>query len=94
MMLSVVLIGSAAVATGAFGMRLPAGDRIAAALALVVGAGVGLVALAIGTRISNGSPESQETVFLVASAFGFVATLAGLGVMWRRTEPSSTTRER
>jgi len=67
------------------------------ALTLVVGAGIGVVALAIGTRISDGSLESAETVFLVASALGFLATLGSLAVLWRRTErerlgPTSTAR--
>jgi peptidoglycan/LPS O-acetylase OafA/YrhL len=81
-----VLIGSAAVAAGVVGMRLPPGDRISASLALVVGAGVGVVSLAIGTDISDNSSEGVETVFLVASALGFVATLASLALLWRWTE--------
>jgi len=40
MTVAFVLIGLAGVAAGLFGLRLPPGDRIAAGLALVVGAGV------------------------------------------------------
>ena len=86
MTLSFVLVGTAAVAAGAVGIRLPTGDRIAAGLPLVIGAGVGVVAAAIGTQISSDTPEGYSTVFLVASALGFVATLVGLVVLWRRTE--------
>ena len=81
-----VLVGSAAVAAGLVGMRLPPGDRISAGLALVVGAGVGVISLSIGTDISDNSGEGLDTVFLVASALGFVATLASLALLWRWTE--------
>jgi hypothetical protein len=84
--LSFVMIGAAAIAAGLVGMRLPAGDRISAGLALVVGAGVGVISLAIGTDITDNSSEGLETVFLVASALGFVATLASLALLWRWTE--------
>lgn len=90
MTLALVLIGAAAVAAGLVGMRLPAGDRISAGLALVVGAGVGLVALAIGAQDLEPPTEEADTVFLVASALGFVATLASLALLWRwahRAEP-------
>jgi hypothetical protein len=83
MTLSLTLIGLAAVAAGGLGMRLPSGERIAAGLALVVGAGVGVVAIAIGTQLVNDSPESYESVFLTASALGFVATLGSLALLWR-----------
>jgi hypothetical protein len=84
--LALVLIGSAAVAAGIMGMRLAAGDRISAGLALVVGAGVGVISLAIGTDVTDNSHDSVETVFLIASALGFVATLASLALLWRWTE--------
>jgi hypothetical protein len=84
--LSFVLIGAGAIAAGLVGMRLPAGDRISAGLALLVGAGVGVISLAIGTDISNNAGEPPDTVFLVASALGFVATLASLALLWRWSE--------
>jgi len=94
MTLAFVLIGLAGVAAGLFGMRLPPGDRIAAGLALVVGAGVGVVALAIGTNVaSSASPETAETVFLVASALGFLATMGSLYILWRRTERGSPSQQ-
>jgi hypothetical protein len=80
------LIGLGAIAAGAVGLRLPAGDRIAAGLALVVGAGVGVVTVAIGTQLVDDSPDSYESVFLTASALGFVATLASLVQLWRWSE--------
>jgi hypothetical protein len=86
MTLSFVLVGTAAVAAGAVGIRLTAGDRIAAGLPLVIGAGVGVVTAAIGTQISSDTPEGYSTVFLVASVLGFVATSVGLIGLWRRTE--------
>jgi hypothetical protein len=91
MTVAFVLIGLAGVAAGLFGLRLPPGDRIAAGLALVVGAGVGVVALAIGTNVaSSDSPDTAETVFLVASALGFLATMGALYLLWRRTENGGT----
>jgi hypothetical protein len=83
MTLALVLIGLAAIAAGGLGMRLPAGDRIASGLALVVGAGVGVVTLAIGSQIVGDSPDDYETVFLTGSALGFAATIASLALLWR-----------
>lgn len=93
MMLANVLIGAGAVAAGAFGIRSPAGDRFAAALALalVVGAGVGVAALAVGAMIAG---TYSDTVFLVASALGLVATLASLAALWRREARVSAARQR
>ena len=85
--LALSLVGIGAVATGALGIVLPAGERIAAGLALVVGAGIGVVALAIGTQMVN-SPDDSEayaTVFVVAAALGLAATLVSLALLWRRT---------
>lgn len=83
--LAFTLIGLGAVAAGALGLRLPSEDRLAAALALVVGAGVGVIALAVGTQVVEEAPEGYEALFLAASALGFVATLASLALLWRRS---------
>lgn len=83
MTLAFALIGSAAIAAGALGLRLPSGDRLAAALALLVGAGVGVVALAVGAQVVGESAEEYEALFFVASSLGFVATIASLGLLWR-----------
>jgi hypothetical protein len=84
--IALALIGLAGVAAGFVGILLPPGERIAAALPLVVGAGVGLVTLAIG---SNGveSDEEFEVVFLWGAVLGFVATCAALSVLWFRVRP-------
>ena len=86
MTIALALIGLAGVAAGFVGILLPPGERIAAALPLVVGAGVGLVTLAIG---SNGveSDEEFEDVFLWGAVLGFVATCAALSVLWFRARP-------
>ena len=86
--LALSLVGIGAVATGVLGIVLPAGERIAAGLGLVVGAGIGVVALAIGTQMVNAPDDSAEayaTVFLVAAALGLVGTLVSLTLLWRRT---------
>jgi hypothetical protein len=93
MTLAVMLVGAGAIATGAFGIWLPAGERIAAGLALVVGAGIGIVAIAIGSLIVGDSLEAHTNVFLVASALGFLGTLASLAVLWRRTARAGAARE-
>jgi hypothetical protein len=87
MTLALALVGIGAVATGALGIWLPAGERIAAGLALVVGAGIGVVAIAIGSRLMSDSPspEGYADVLLVASALGLLGTLASLAALWRRT---------
>ena len=79
---------------GVLGILLPAGERIAAGLALVVGAGVGVVALAIGTQIASDSAEAIATAVLAASALGLLATLLSLGVLWRRTADQRATGPR
>jgi hypothetical protein len=85
--IALVLVGLGAVAAGFVGILLPPGERIAAVLPLVVGAGVGLVTLAIG---SNGADANArfETVFLSGAALGFAATCAGLALLWRRARMS------
>jgi hypothetical protein len=87
--LALSLVGIGAVATGGLGIVLPAGERIAAGLALVVGAGIGVVVLAIGTQIvsdpPDDSPEGYASVFLVAAALGLLGTLVSLALLWRRT---------
>ncbi len=85
MTLAFSLIGLGAVAAGVMGLRLPPGERIAAGLPLIVGAGVGVIALAIGSRMVDDTTQSYETVFLVASALGFAATIVSLALLWRWT---------
>ena len=95
--LALSLVGIGAVATGALGIVLPAGERIAAGLALVVGAGIGVVALAIGTQMVNApddSPEAYASVFLVAAALGLAGTLVSLALLWRRTAGQRATHGR
>ena len=69
------LMGLGAVIAAAVGLRLPRGERATALLALAIGGGVGLIALAIGSSIVT-DDEGSETVFLIASILGFAATSA------------------
>jgi hypothetical protein len=92
MTLALALVGFGAVATGALGIVLPPGERIAAGLALVVGAGIGLVAIAIGTRLAGEADASDATVVLVASVLGLAGTLASLALLWRRTAAERAAR--
>jgi hypothetical protein len=86
---ALALIGLGAIVAGAVGISLPPGERLAAGLALVIGAGAGLVALAVGFGGLDGSaPEGDyERVFLVASAVGFAAVVASAAVLRRRARP-------
>ena len=92
--LALSLVGIGAVATGVLGIVLPAGERIAAGLALVVGAGIGVTVLAIGTQIvsdtPDDSPEGYASVFLVAAALGLAGTLVSLALLWKRTAHQRT----
>jgi flagellar motor component MotA len=83
MTIAFVLIGLAAIAAGLLASGCRPAIRLAAGLALVVGAGVGVVAIALGTQMVEDSPESYERVFLTASAPGSLATVASLAVLWR-----------
>ncbi|MGH2635152.1 MAG: hypothetical protein ACRDHU_03280 [Actinomycetota bacterium] len=84
MTVALVLIGLAAAGAGLLGVLLPAGDRIAAVLALVVGAGIGVVTLAIGAQVVGEAEDAYEDVFLMGSVLGFVGTSSSLALLWRR----------
>jgi hypothetical protein len=85
MMLSFVLIGVAACAAALVALLLPMGRAIQVGLTLVLGAGVGVVVLALGAFAVGGStPETEQNVFLVASVCGFAAVLTGLWLVWQR----------
>lgn len=81
LMLSLVLVGAAASAAAIVGLFLPEGERLTAALPLVLGAGVGVAVLAVGVFAAG--PKATAVV-LVASAAGFLATTAGLAALWSR----------
>jgi len=86
-----ILIGAGALVAGILGIALPPGERLGAFLTLVIGAGVGVAALAVGTR-NVSSQSSGERAFLVASALGFIAVVASAGILWvraGRSTPSS-----
>jgi hypothetical protein len=78
-----ILIGAGAVVAGFLGLALPAGERLAAPLMLVIGAGVGVVALAVGTHNTT-DPNGAASAFLVASALGFVSVVVSSTILWLR----------
>jgi 4-hydroxybenzoate polyprenyltransferase len=83
---AMVLIGSAAVVSGIVGYRMPRGERSSVALPLLIGAGVGIVALflqALGGAFDE--PERASNTFLISSILGFIAVMAGLAVLVRGT---------
>ncbi len=81
---SIFLIGLAAVLTGIVALQLPAGRRLEAVLALVVGAGVGVALLAIGSAIADSEEWREQTAFFVASLAGFIGVIVSLAAIRRR----------
>ena len=82
------MIGAGALVAGIVGIVLPPGERLGAFLTLVIGAGVGVAALAVGSR--NVSSQSHgENAFLVASALGFIAVAASAAILWMRAGRST-----
>ena len=71
------------------GIVLPAGERLGAFLTLVIGAGVGVAALAVGTR-NVSSQSAGETAFLVASSLGFIAVVVSAAILWQRAGRRAT----
>ena len=87
---AMVLIGSAAVVSGIFGYLMPRGERLSVALPLLIGAGVGIVALflqALGGGLDQ--PVRASNTFLISSILGFIAVMAGLAVLVRGTRDRS-----
>jgi len=58
----------------------------------VVGAGIGVVAIAIGIRVAGEADTSFANVVLVASVLGLTGTLTSLGLLWRRTADQRAAR--
>jgi uncharacterized membrane protein len=83
-----ILIGAGALVAGIVGIALPPSERLGAFLTLVIGAGVGVAALAVGTR-NVSSQSNGETAFLVASALGFIAVVVSAGILWMRASRST-----
>jgi uncharacterized membrane-anchored protein len=81
---SIFLIGLASVLTGVVALRLPAGRRLEAILALVVGAGVGVAFLAIGSAFARSEVQREQAAFFVASVAGFVGVVVCLAAIRRR----------
>jgi hypothetical protein len=80
-MWGVVLMGAGAVVAGIVGIALRGVERLGAFFTLVIGAGVGLAALAVGTRNTTSSND-DATAFLIASALGFIAVVVSAGILW------------
>jgi hypothetical protein len=80
-MWGVVLMGAGAVVAGIVGIGLRGVERLGAFFTLVIGAGVGLAALAVGTHNTTASND-DATAFLIASALGFIAVVVSAGILW------------
>lgn len=86
---AMVLIGSAAVVAGIVGYLLPRGERLSVVLPLLIGAGVGVVAVFLLALLGGlDEPERAARSFLTASVMGFAAVMAGLAVLVRRARAS------
>jgi hypothetical protein len=84
---SLALIGLAALAAGMVGAALPSGRRLDTLLALLAGAGAGVVVLAVGLMagLDGASAPAMERLFFTGSFVGTVAVAAVLIALWRRT---------
>lgn len=80
--LAVTLIGLGGLAAGVVGLFLPSPHRLSALLALVAGAGVGLVVLAIGMPAGH-----DENVLLLGAILGFATVIGTLSLAWWRSSP-------
>ncbi|MGZ4109973.1 MAG: hypothetical protein ACXVQU_08820 [Actinomycetota bacterium] len=82
---SLSLIALAAIAAGIVGAILPTGERLDSILALIAGAGVGVLVIAVGliTGANATSGSAMERLFFVGSCVGAVAVLLVLLVLWR-----------
>lgn len=86
---AMVLIGSGAVVAGVTGFLLPERQRLSVALPLLIGAGVGVTAMFLQALVGGfDDPEISARTFLLSSVSGFVAVLAGLGVLFARARAS------
>lgn len=81
--LGVMLMGLGVLVAGALGVSLPEGQRLGALFALIVGAGVGLVVLGIGSLLSD-EGEPSETTFFVGALLGFVAVCVASWIVRKR----------
>ena len=89
MLWAVVLIGAAGVATGVVGVMLPSGQRLEVLLALVAGAGSGLVVLAAELLSGTSSAQASERFFFYATCVGAVIVGAVLLALWLRSRRST-----
>lgn len=83
---SLLLMGLSAFAVGVVGSTLPPGRKLEALLALVAGAGAGVVVLGVGlvAGLDGTSPTTMETLFFAGSCVGTVAAAAVLLLVRRR----------
>ena len=83
---SAITVGLAWVVTGAVSVGLPAGRRLEALLALVVGGGVGIVGLGLAVALGS-DRESQDfwaIAYLLSSLAGALAVFLMLGALVTR----------
>ena len=83
-LLAVALMGSGGVVAGLVGIGLPEGRRLGALFALIVGAGVGLLVLGLGSLLVE-RREPTEFTFFLASLLGFLAVCGASWAVWRRS---------
>jgi len=93
--MSLLLIGTALALAGVVGLLLPPGSRASVLLALLVGTGVGIAGIAIGSSfVQAGEPEELWRVFFLSSIAGFIAVVVGLSVLWQRSRATGATGAR
>jgi hypothetical protein len=88
---SLSLMGASAIADGIVGALLPPGWRLESLVALVAGAGAGVLVLGTGlvARVDPASSRSMERLFFTGSCVGTLTVGAVLLLLWRRSTPDA-----
>jgi len=87
---SMSLMAVSTIAAGIVGAVLPTGQRLDSILALIAGAGAGVLVIAVGlmTGAHATSAAAMERLFFVGSCVGTTAVVLVLVVLWRHARPS------
>ena len=84
-MLSLVLIGTGGVLAALSALSMDPSRWLSVGVVLVLAAGVGIVALGIGTfAVGSRSQDTAGGVLLAAASAGFIAELIALAALRRR----------
>jgi hypothetical protein len=86
---SLSLMAVSTIVAATVGAVLPSGQRLDTLLALIAGAGAGVLVIAVGliTGANAMSASAMERLFFVGSCVGTVVVVAVLVMLWRHARP-------